>query len=302
MEEKRTSEDQGRRGCSLPEHLLETLHCATALEKRFLYDEIFVQECYLCPQEGCIVDIDDGWTIVDIGANIGLFSLFCAEKGRGRYPKVFAVEPVPMTYEYLKRNIDLYEKTRGVADIVPLQVAVGAGFDDEVEFVAYPHALGWNCMSMVAKENMVSMKHDLRVFIRNSIKESSTSLPYWLGYIGRFLIQVAPWMVSWIITIVTRFLMHGAIRVKCPCVTVSQIMEEYGIHHVDLLKVDVEGGELLVLQGIQDWSRVHRVVAEVHEKNLKEVEILCRRHFSRVIIQQAHDMKGTSLWMVYCSK
>ena len=289
--------------CSLPGHLLDRLHCATRLEKGFLYDEIFVQECYSCREQGYIVDIEDGWTIVDIGANIGLFTLFCAEKGRGRHPRIIAVEPVPKTYEYLQHNIELYNETQGRAEIVPLQVAVGAsGHDDDVDFVMYPHAPGWNCQSGIAAENATSMKHDLKVFIMNSVEESSTSLPRWLVCIGRFLLRIAPWMVSWTTVVVMWFLMRGAQRIRCPCMTVSRMLEVYSIDHVDLLKVDVEGSELLVLQGIHDWKRISRLVAEVHEKNLHEVEILCRQHFSRVYIEQAHDMKGTSLWMVYCSQ
>lgn len=44
-----------------------------------------------------------GGVVVDIGANIGSFSIYAANFGA----KVFAVEPEPHNLEYLKKNIDL---------------------------------------------------------------------------------------------------------------------------------------------------------------------------------------------------
>lgn len=314
LERDRGQEDQtASSSCcvSLPESLLKRLDCASQLEKQFLYDEIFVQECYTCTRDGHIVDVGGGdGCIIDVGANIGLFTLFCAEKGRraGSLPKIIAVEPVHRTFTYLKRNIGLYKemcKHNDVPEIVPLQVAVTADSrDGDIEFVSYPHAPGWNCMSSIATDNKESMKRDLRVFVRNAIGDSSTSLPRWLRYIGSFLDRVSPWMVDWVVMAAMWCLMFGAQRVRCSRMTVSQIMEAHDVDHVDMLKIDVEGGELHVLKGLQDdsWKKIRQVVAEVHEKNLDQVEMLCRRHFSRVILEQAPDMKGTSLWMMYCSQ
>jgi len=35
------------------------------------------------------------------------------------------------------------------------------------------------------------------------------------------------------------------------CTTIDLLVEEYGLHHVDLVKIDVEGAELQVLRGMQ---------------------------------------------------
>jgi FkbM family methyltransferase len=60
-----------------------------------------------------------GTTILDIGANIGTFSVYCAGQ---RAWRVIAVEPVPQTMQRLKANLDL---NQGIcADVViPLEVA-----------------------------------------------------------------------------------------------------------------------------------------------------------------------------------
>jgi FkbM family methyltransferase len=60
-----------------------------------------------------------GTTIIDVGANIGSFSIYCASQGAWR---VIAVEPVPQTMQRLKANLDLNQRT--CADVViPLEVA-----------------------------------------------------------------------------------------------------------------------------------------------------------------------------------
>jgi FkbM family methyltransferase len=49
--------------------------------------------------------------------------------------------------------------------------------------------------------------------------------------------------------------------------TLSRAIEELSIDSIDLLKIDVEGEELAVIQGIkpEDWIKVKQVVAEVHD-------------------------------------
>lgn len=47
----------------------------------------------------------------------------------------------------------------------------------------------------------------------------------------------------------------------CQVVPLSLALHQLGVPVVDLLKVDVEGDELAVLQGIddEDWSKIHQV-------------------------------------------
>lgn len=303
---------------SLPGSLVKCLQCATGLEKKFLYDEIFIQECYLCREKGYSVDIDPSWScIVDVGANIGLFSMFCAENMAGK-GKIYALEPVPQTYGYLKHNIDLYmdycRNTRNgdTPEIVPLELGICGSHDDHgntigygaaVEFISFPNAHGWSCLHSVAEAHQTSMKRDLRVFIQNSMDRSSSSIPRWLLVFGRYLQTISPLAYEWIVSLAVWILTLGARAVVCQCTNISNVIKSNRIHRIDLLKIDIEGGELLALQGIHDsdWRKIHRMVAEVHDMNLKEFERICRKRFVRVFVEQAHDMRGTSLWMVYCS-
>ena len=71
-------------------------------ETDYLYKEIFEDESYL--KHGIV--LRDGATVVDIGANIGMFSLFVTS--RSKNPKIYAFEPAPVAYELLKANCEVY--------------------------------------------------------------------------------------------------------------------------------------------------------------------------------------------------
>ena len=89
-----------RRECVLPNGL-EIVHL-NQYETDYVYKEIFEDQCYL--RHG--IRLQDGDTVVDIGANIGLFSLFVMS--RCKNPKIYACEPAPVVYDLLKANCDAY--------------------------------------------------------------------------------------------------------------------------------------------------------------------------------------------------
>jgi len=67
---------------------------------QFLYDEIFVDECYA--KHG--LEIREGATVIDVGGNIGMFALYAARKA-GTSGRVFAMEPIPKTFAALRENV-----------------------------------------------------------------------------------------------------------------------------------------------------------------------------------------------------
>jgi FkbM family methyltransferase len=68
-------------------------------ESEYFYHEIFIDKSYL--QYG--IGVKNGDVIIDVGANIGLFSLFCLTQATNL--KIFAIEPMPPCYEVLQRNM-----------------------------------------------------------------------------------------------------------------------------------------------------------------------------------------------------
>jgi FkbM family methyltransferase len=65
-------------------------------------------------------NLSQGDVFVDVGANIGYFSMLAAQQGAG---KVFAIEPIPKTYAMLCMNVE-HNMFTGV--IEPVNVALGS--------------------------------------------------------------------------------------------------------------------------------------------------------------------------------
>src|SRR5437764_12401816 len=71
-------------------------------ETRFVHGEVFGARCYL--QHG--IELRDGDCVFDVGANIGLATVFFHRERRGI--RIFAFEPSPAACECLKMNIQLH--------------------------------------------------------------------------------------------------------------------------------------------------------------------------------------------------
>lgn len=70
------------------------------------YREVFLLEDYkyFCQSEkGKIIQVEDGDICVDIGANLGFFSMYAIQQGA---EKVYAVEPCAKTFKFLTKNVD----------------------------------------------------------------------------------------------------------------------------------------------------------------------------------------------------
>jgi FkbM family methyltransferase len=88
--------------------------------------KVFVSNYILCNYESYAVElfksaIKDGATILDLGANVGYFSLIAAGQ-TGPNGKIYAFEPAPDNFNLLTRNI----RVNGLPNIMPIQKAVGS--------------------------------------------------------------------------------------------------------------------------------------------------------------------------------
>src|SRR5690606_647086 len=106
---------------------LEVAHLH-AYETDYLYREIFVEQAYL--RHG--ITLGPGSCVVDVGANIGLFTLFAL--ARCRPARVYAFEPSPEAFEALRANAALYG---GEARVFDVGLAASEG---EAPFTRYPRA------------------------------------------------------------------------------------------------------------------------------------------------------------------
>ncbi|MFP4266445.1 MAG: FkbM family methyltransferase [Spirochaetaceae bacterium] len=82
-------------------------------------------------------------------------------------------------------------------------------------------------------------------------------------------------------------------RTRVPATTLPRLLFDYNIDHVDILKIDVEGDELAVLEGCETagtpLNSIDRIVIEWHSKELKEkcISFLTSRGF-RLLCAEDH--------------
>lgn len=189
-------------------------------ETEFIFAEIFIDREYL--QNGIVIHPGD--CIFDVGANIGLFSLFM--NGFQNNLKIFAFEPIAATFSVLRENIKLHN----ITNISLFNYGLGAENNPERIFTFYPHMPG---NSTERPEEKIAKKD---IVIDLFGKEQ------------------------------TEYLLQST-QVISEIRTLSQVIADLSINLIDLLKIDVEGGEIDILQGIEpnDWIKVKQIVAEVHD-------------------------------------
>jgi FkbM family methyltransferase len=72
--------------------------------------------------------------------------------------------------------------------------------------------------------------------------------------------------------------------------TLSRVIKDLSIESIDLLKIDVEGEELSVIQGLEsgDWIKVKQIVAEVHDidNRLEQFQSILQNYGFKVKIEK----------------
>ncbi|HEX2210284.1 MAG TPA: amino acid adenylation domain-containing protein, partial [Longimicrobium sp.] len=231
-------------------------------ETGFLYEEVFVERGYL--QHG--IELRPGSVVFDVGANIGMFSLYAGVSCPG--VKVYAFEPIPAIHAVLRLNAELYGW-----DIQPRPVALGRD-PGTVTFTYYPHvSILSGCYADHEQERDVIL-----AFEENR------------GFQGPELEELVGARLE-------------SETVQCEVMTLSQVMAAEGIAEIDLLKIDVEKSEHDVLAGIadEDWPRIRQVVVEVHEidSRVSRVCDLLHRHGFDVALEQEVMLRGSAVSMVF---
>lgn len=230
------------------------------VETRFLYHEIFAEEIYF--RHG--ITVKDHDTVLDIGANIGMFSAYLLQK----YPQIsmFAFEPVRPTFQALRVNLEslgLFES--GTIRIFSDGVSNRA---DRREITFYPDSPANSTLFPDEK----TLEADITV---DALRMRDIWKYDRLGFFGLLLFY--PFRRSLVRDRIKKMYSNG-ITFEVQFQTVSSIIKEHQLEQIDLLKIDVEGSELLVLDGIDshDWDKIRQMVIEISPKYISQVDELTR--------------------------
>jgi amino acid adenylation domain-containing protein/FkbM family methyltransferase len=247
-------------------------------ETDYLFEEIFENRVYL--RHG--VELEEGACVFDVGANIGMFSLFVTQHCPGA--RVYAFEPIRPIFEKLTINAEL---CGGGVRVFPFGLSDARRTET---FTFYPHYSMMSGQSAYARP-----EGDVEVVKRYMNNQRQDGGPAELTA----LIEHADELLA------PRF--EGE-SFQSPLRTLSDVIREEGVGRIDLLKVDVQRAELDVLRGIEegDWEKIRQVVMEVHDAPGEESEgraaeivaLLERRGFAAVA-EQDEVMKGTDRFNLY---
>lgn len=215
------------------------IHYLDKFTVEHVYREIFVDNIYT--KHG--IEIKDGDLILDVGGNIGLFSLFADKQASNL--EIYIFEPVPQIFEVLQANLRHPKNT-----IYALNVGLGDK-EQNIEITYYPHNTGSS--TIVPWE----LESKTRQFVDNYDETFRKEMPVTL-LVPKFLRK---WFVRFVLK-----KMFRAEKVQCKIRTLSSIIEEYGIKKVDFMKVDAENYELPIFSGIldEDWAKIRQIAVEVH--------------------------------------
>ncbi len=241
---------------------LEVAHLNRS-ETDIIYREIFEDESYL--RHG--VTLGDGDCVFDVGANIGLFTLFVHHRCRGA--RVYAFEPIPPTFNVLRANVALYG--------LPVRL-FECGLSDratEATFTFYPQVSAMSGIYADAAED----ERVTRAFMQNQGEMQSGFADELME--GRFAGE----------------------KFVCRLRTLSDVIADEQVDVIDLLKIDVEKSEMDVLAGIgdDDWAKIKQVVLEVHDLDghLAQATALLDRHGFKVTVEQDPTLQQTGLHNLY---
>lgn len=227
-------------------------------EMHFIYNEVFVERDYL--QHG--IRLPRSARVVDVGANVGMFSLFVVEECPDA--RVLALEPIPDIHQALLRNLSRC----GSADVSVVRAALGRRREERVPFTYFP-ALPGN-----------STRHPEEKELNKKLVEE----------------QIGPEAVDRVL---------GAVEVEADVLRLSDVLREWEPEGpIDLLKIDVEGSELEVLEGLDDsdWRRIRQCVIEVQDLDGRLdtiVDMLGARGFTVVTERAGNIPDVLRHWMVY---
>jgi FkbM family methyltransferase len=243
------------------------------------------------------VEFRPGMTVIDVGANIGMFSLEVLRRTGGDL-RLLAFEPAPETFAHLEQNVrELFPNTRA-----SLYRCAVADLPGETTFYHRPRA---PCLSSLERTlPRDAPGGDEEALIEGALREQPTELhgrdPAWFR-------RLPPRAAKGIYRLASRWAAAEVVETPCVVTTVSEVVREHAIDRVDFLKVDVEGAELDVLRGIEpgDWPKIQMLAAEVHDIDHRVAKIramLAAAGFAHIRVDQDWPHEGTNVYMLHAAR
>lgn len=242
-----------------------------AYETDYLYEEIFDRRDYRPDW----IDLPPDATVIDVGANIGMFSLFILDQAPDA--RVYAFEPSPITSRIATANL----AGRGRATLFP------CGLDSSTGSKAFVHYAGATVFSGFEAQADVDQRA-LTAAIGNQLRHSG----------GEAVLELAGEFADGRLE---------SISAEVPTLSLSDFIVREGIERIDLLKIDAERSEAAILRGLRDehWPIVRQMIVETHDNDGSSSDwirqTLAERGF---VVRDGSDemLSGSGLSLLYATR
>lgn len=222
------------------------VHCVCPTTAKMVYREILEDPSYF--RHG--IALKDGDRVFDVGANEGYFLLLLNQAAKDL--EVFSFEPIPRTFEALQHNAQRHCKHR--VHLMNVGLSSQAG---QATFRFFPRSTSLSTMNPGA---IGITPAENREFIFEEMRHHPNRALRWT------LATIPGWMRTGIAEVIRRFYDRSE-QVVCSLRTLSEVIDEHHVDRIDLLKIDTEGAEHVILDGIRQehWPLVRQLVVEVHD-------------------------------------
>lgn len=223
----------------------------------------------------CGASVKPGDVVLDIGANVGAFALAAAERCGGELT-IHCFEAAVPTFEVLARNFREHaalRASRHALHLVALTRPADAGRDRHFYF--------FRRFPTDSTYDIVGKRREFHRFFCGHAVKIERGLRGRVPVVGGAAGKLARGVIEHLSSPGSRFGVWLTDRVTglevMPCRT--QTLEEWlRGHHlpvIDLVKIDVEGAEMDVLEGFGDaWPRIRQVAIETHDREGRHAQLL----------------------------
>jgi FkbM family methyltransferase len=236
------------------------------------------------------IAVSDGGIVFDVGANIGLFGLWVHGLER-RNVTIYSFEPIPAIFRALKANAARFGDARWKI------------FNCALGRKSGPASFGYHRSVTVWSSPYPDDSPAEREMLRQAALRNLRAAPRPLSWLR--------WLPGFLRRRLLDFGLEKAFRyrpVTCPMRTISEVLRDERVPRIDLLKIDVQRGEMDVLDGIadEDWPKIGQVVAEVHDLHdgrvARVVDLLGMHGFDAIAVEQEPLLRGTDIYNLYARR
>ena len=282
MNEFQSVEENDRESMSMIFHPeLGDIYCLNAPEARATLHEICNERLYF--QSG--VSISPGDLVLDIGANIGVFTLCAAKQGA----QVYAYEPVSPTFAVLERNIQLHDLNKVVQ-------TRNIGFSDRAEEKMMFHYPSLSvCDAWTAQDELFNQ---LANNWETALAIIETADPDQYSAIRRLESRSQQQAA---VREIVKNLSASTVQIKCKFDTLSGVIAQESIEFIDLLKLDAELADWEILNGLiaEDWQRIRQLAMEVHaEADVTPITRFLKDHGFKQVAAKQLKMGTSCVWAI----